>query len=200
MAEKLRRGTGWLATWFRMEPALAPSRESERRWCFGRPCTCKPDDEVVQALLISRRGSQMRTKWFGVVSLLVALGLLMAACQPTAGAARCPNSDRRGRGHGRHSHARGDGGWDPKVLNYQRGTGCGDIPTLDPAIGDDTSSIQVINEHIIGLTRHERDDRHAASPAWPRPGSRSSTTTEPRPSPSSCARACRGSATTAPRW
>ena len=27
----------------------------------------------------------MRTKWFGVVSLLVALGLLMAACQPTAG-------------------------------------------------------------------------------------------------------------------
>jgi oligopeptide transport system substrate-binding protein len=67
------------------------------------------------------------------LSLLVSLSMLFTAC---GGAA---------------PEAGGAGPTTPgKVLNVTLGPG--DVPTLDPAIAEDTSSIQIINETIVGLT------------------------------------------------
>jgi len=49
----------------------------------------------------------------------------------------------------------------PKVINTNFGVG--DVPTLDPAVAQDTSSIQVINETIIGLV-HSHEETSATEP------------------------------------
>jgi oligopeptide transport system substrate-binding protein len=70
----------------------------------------------------------MRSKWFVVASMLIVASMLLGACNAGAGAA------------------------DPsKVLHLNFGPG--DIPTLDPALGTDTSSIQIAIETFVGLTR-----------------------------------------------
>ncbi len=91
----------------------------------------------------------MRTKWFGVVSLLIVAGLILAACAPAAGTpvvqtvivegevmvvTATPEAEAAG----------------PKTLRYFFGPG--DVPTLDPGLATDTSSVQIINMGFVGLT------------------------------------------------
>jgi len=68
----------------------------------------------------------MRNKTFALAAILIVASMVLAACQPGGAATG-------------------------KVLNMALGPG--DIPTLDPALGTDTSSIQVIIETFVGLTR-----------------------------------------------
>lgn len=68
----------------------------------------------------------MRKKFFALLVILIVSSMVLAACQPQAQEPQ-------------------------KVLNFALGPG--DIPTLDPALGTDTSSIQVIIETFVGLTR-----------------------------------------------
>jgi oligopeptide transport system substrate-binding protein len=92
----------------------------------------------------------MRTKWFGVVSLLIVAGLILAACAPAAGTpivqtvivegevmvvTATPEAEAAG----------------PKVLRVGDFLG-GDVPTLDPGLATDTSSVQIVNMLTVGLT------------------------------------------------
>jgi oligopeptide transport system substrate-binding protein len=91
----------------------------------------------------------MRTKWFGVVSLLIVAGMILAACAPAAGTpvvqtvivegevmvvTATPEAEAAG----------------PKTLRYFFGPG--DVPTLDPGLATDTSSVQIVNMAFVGLT------------------------------------------------
>ncbi len=40
-----------------------------------------------------------------------------------------------------------------KVLQYTAGFGSGDVPTLDPSLTEDTTSVQIVEEMTVGLTR-----------------------------------------------
>lgn len=103
----------------------------------------------------------MRSKLFSLFALLVVASMLLAACTPSATptpqtitvvvekegtpvvqvvtATPAPVVEEQG----------------PKVLTLNMGPG--DIPTLDPAVSEDTSSIQVIEETIVGLTRQNEE-------------------------------------------
>jgi len=96
-------------------------------------------------------------KLFALLSLLVVASLALAACgapaPAEAPAAEAPAAEAPAAEEPAATEAPAaeepvmEG---PKVL-YQT-FGPGDVPTLDPAIAEDTSSIQVIDETFIGLT------------------------------------------------
>lgn len=70
----------------------------------------------------------MRSKIFILVAVLMIASMALGACQPAATAATT-------------------------VKSLRFNLGPGDIPTLDPAVAEDTSSNQVIEEMYVGLTR-----------------------------------------------
>jgi oligopeptide transport system substrate-binding protein len=90
-------------------------------------------------------------KLFMFLSLLIALSMALAACgapaaEPAAPATEAPAEATEAPAETTEAPAM-EG---PKELRLS--FGYGDVPTIDPAIAEDTSSIQVINEAFIGLS------------------------------------------------
>src|SRR5512143_1000496 len=77
------------------------------------------------------RGEVKMRKTYMLLGLLVGISMIMTACAPPAAPAE-PAAPVE------------------KVLHTSFGVG--DVPTLDPAVAEDTSSIQAIEEMFIGLT------------------------------------------------
>jgi oligopeptide transport system substrate-binding protein len=73
-------------------------------------------------------GARMRSKLFILVAVLMIVSVALGACKPA----------------GQQEAA-------PKVLKLNMGPG--DIPTIDPALTTDTSSVQIVDETTVGLTR-----------------------------------------------
>jgi len=99
-------------------------------------------------------------KFFITLSLLMALSMLLAACggAPTAAPAAPAEPAQPAQPAATEAPAQPaateapvmeEG---PKVLHVNTG-GVGDIPTLDPAIAEDTTSITIIESTFIGLTQ-----------------------------------------------
>ncbi|MHB8779614.1 MAG: peptide ABC transporter substrate-binding protein [Anaerolineales bacterium] len=93
-------------------------------------------------------------KNFAILSLLVILSMILTACggaTPAAGEPVVVKETVFVEVPGAEAPA-AEG---PKVLNLS--FGYGDVPTLDPAIAEDTSSIQVIEEAFIGVTHIDEE-------------------------------------------
>ncbi|GAB4478349.1 MAG: ABC transporter substrate-binding protein [Anaerolineales bacterium] len=102
----------------------------------------------------------MKTKLFTLLAVLMVLSLALAACQPQAPQVQeviktvivevegtpqvvvvTPEPVQEPAG--------------PKTLRLNMGPG--DIPTLDPALSTDTSSVQIVEETTVGLTRQNEE-------------------------------------------
>ena len=73
----------------------------------------------------------MRSKLFLVLSLVLAAGMVLTSCQ--LGAPAAPGAG--------------------KSISGVFGFGEGDVPTIDPSLSTDTSSVQIVEETTVGLTR-----------------------------------------------
>ena len=96
----------------------------------------------------------MRNKTFTLAAILIVASMVLAACQPTAAQPEVIVQTVMVEGEAQIIEVTATPAPAPeakKVLNFRFGPG--DIPTLDPALGTDTSSIQVIDETFLGLTR-----------------------------------------------
>jgi oligopeptide transport system substrate-binding protein len=91
----------------------------------------------------------MRTKWFGVVSLLIVAGLILAACAPAAGTPIVQTVIVEGEVMVVTATPEAA----PQAKKVVTGmVGYNDIPTLDPALAEDTSATTIVNATTIGLT------------------------------------------------
>ena len=89
-------------------------------------------------------------KMFALPSLLIVFSMVLAACGGT------PTATQAGPGAPTSAPATpppAPAG--PKVLHLNMGPG--DVPTIDPALTTDTSSVQVVDETTVGLTRQNEE-------------------------------------------
>lgn len=99
-------------------------------------------------------------KNFLILSLLVILSIILAACAPAAPAtepsapeATEPSAPEPAEPAATEAPAtEAPAAEGPKILTVNTG-GVGDIPTIDPAIAEDTTSITIIESTFIGLTQ-----------------------------------------------
>ncbi len=93
----------------------------------------------------------MRKNLF-ILSLLAIFSIVLAACGPATTAAPAePGAPEA------PAATEAPGAEGPKILTVNTG-GVGDIPTIDPAIAEDTTSITVIESTFIGLTQIDEVD------------------------------------------
>jgi len=90
-------------------------------------------------------------KTYWLLAALVTLSLLLAACGTPVTETAAPPPPAAGDTPAPAAPTAAPEATGPKVL-YTSFTGSGDVPSLDPAVSEDTSSIQVVEETFIGLT------------------------------------------------